>query len=61
MYKLRRDEWSFPVAIECDGVTVVHLAPSTRTLKAAEKLVTVLNNAQLKLDWRRELGLEGRA
>lgn len=61
MYSIRYDRFGLPVAIECDGVVVVHLAPSTRTVEAAEKLMMLLNNAQVKVDWRKEFGMEARA
>ena len=58
MYSIRYNHFGWPVAIECDGVDVVHLAPSTRCIKGAKTLAMVLNNAQVKVDWRKELGLE---
>ena len=61
MYSIRYDPFGLPVAIECDGVDVVHLAPSTRSINGAKTLVMVLNNAQVKVDWRKEFGLEERA
>lgn len=57
MYTIRNDMYGYPFAIEYDGVDIVHVVSSERTLKAIGTLVSTLNDSETKVGWRELLGL----